>query len=101
MLSASDLMIGLFCQNIQTTMFHRKSSLLIGKSLTISVFYLYLSMYSIAIIGIYRYVRIKYYASFKAFWTARVVLTLICIQVFLAFFQAAMIAISVFWKKKV
>ena len=66
MLSASDLMIGLFCQNIQTTMFHKKSSLLMDKSLSISVFCLYLSMYSIATIGIDRYVRIKHYASFKA-----------------------------------
>ena len=36
------------------------------KSLSISVFCLYLSMYSIATIGIDRYVRIKHYASFKA-----------------------------------
>ena len=61
-------------------------------------FCLYLSMYSIAIIGIDRYIRMKHYESFKAFWTARVVSTLICIQVCLAFFQAAIVALSVFWK---
>ena len=55
-------------------------------------------MYSIAIIGIDRYIRMKHYESFKAFWIARVVSTLICIQVCLAFFQAAIVALSVFWK---
>ena len=40
----------------------------------------------------------KHYENFKAFWTARVVSTLICIQVFLAFIQAAIVALSVFWK---
>ena len=42
MLSASDLIMGLFCQNTQTTIFHRKSRLLMDKSLIISVFvYIY------------------------------------------------------------
>ena len=57
-------------------------------------------LYSIAIIGIDRYIRMKHYESFKAFWTARVVSTLICIQVFLAFFQAAMVALSFFRNRK-
>ena len=42
----------------------------------------------------------KHYENFKAFWTARVVSTLICIQVFLAFFQAAMVALSFFRNRK-
>ena len=47
MLSTSDLIMGLFCQNTQTTIFHRKSRLLMDKSLIISVFvYIYQSIQS-------------------------------------------------------
>ena len=100
MLSISDLMIGLFCQNLQTAIFYEKNCLLMDSCLIISVLCVHLSMYLIAIIGIDRYLRIKHYANFKALWTARVVLTLICIGVFLSFFQATIIAISVLLGKE-
>ena len=66
MLSISDLMIGLFCQNLQTTIFYEKNCVLMDLSLIISVLCVHLSMYSIAIIGIDRCLRIKHYANFKA-----------------------------------
>ena len=95
--SIPDLMIGLFCQNLETTIFYEKNCLLMDSSLIILVFCVHLSMYSIAIIGIDHYLRIKHYANFKALWTTRVVLTLICV---LSFFQATMVAISVMLGKE-
>ena len=68
--------------------------------LIISVLCVHLSMYSIGIIGIDRYLRIKHYANFKALWTTRVVLTLMCVGGFLSFFQTAMIVISVLLGKE-
>ena len=100
MLSISDLMIVCFCQNLQTTIFYEKNCLLMDSSLIISVLCVHLSMYSISIIGIDRYLRIKHYANFKALWTTRVVLTLMCVGVFLSFFQAAMIAVSELLEKE-
>ena len=51
-------------------------------------------MYTIAIIGIDCYVRIKNYANFKTLWTTRVVLRLIFIEIFLSLLQATMILIG-------
>ena len=48
----------------------------------VAVFSAYLSMYKIAIIGIYPYIRIKHYVNFKILWTKKVVSTLILIEVF-------------------
>ena len=45
-------------------------------------------MYSIAIIGIDRYLRIKKYANFKELWTTKVVLIVLSIAFFLALTQA-------------
>ena len=78
----------------------KKNCLLMDLSLIISVLCMHLSMYSIAVIGIDCYLRIKHYANFKALWTTRVVLTLMCVGGFLSFFQTAMIVISVLLGKE-
>ena len=47
-------------------------------------------MYTVAIIGIDRYVRIKHFANFKALLTIKVVSVFLSIEVLLAFLQAMM-----------
>ena len=89
-LSVSDLMIGLFGQNLLTTILYEKDCLLMDIFTFITVFLVHLSMYTIAIIGIDRYLRIKHYANFKALWTSRTVSTFISVGVFLALLQAIM-----------
>ena len=87
-LSTSDLLIGLFFQNLQTVLlYEKKKCLLLDIYAAIGMFLVHLSMYAIALTGIDRYLRIKHYAKFKVAWTTRVVSTFISIEVFLAFFQ--------------
>ena len=95
MLSVSDLMVALFCQTFQTTTFYTRDCIVMGSYQFITVLFVHVSMYTIAIIGIDRYLRIKYFASFKALWTTRVVLTLISLAIFLALLQAIMTTIGI------
>ena len=94
MLSISDLLIGIFAQNLYTIYFYEKNCFVKLVSTSISIFLGHISGYVIAILGIDRYLRIKYYAGFKTLWTTRVVFTLICFSSFLAAFQAVIIIIS-------
>ena len=94
MLSVSDLVIGLCCQNLQTITFYENSCSTMNIYAFITVFSVHLSMYTIALIGIDRYLRIKHYASFKVLWTTRAVLVFISIEVFLACMQATMTLIG-------
>ena len=99
-LSVSDLMVGLFVQNLHKPIWHEKNCLLMDMHVFIAVFLVHLSMYTIAIMGIDRYLRIKHYANFKAIWTKRVVLTFISGEIFLAFLQAIMTLISLITEKE-
>ena len=99
-LSVSDLMVGLFVQNSHTPIWHEKNCLLMDIHVFIAVFLVHLSMYTIAIMGIDRYLRIKHYANFKAIWTKRVVLTFISGEIFLAFLQAIMTLIGLITEKE-
>ena len=65
-----------------------KKCLLMDIYAAIGIFLVHLLMYTIAIIGIDRCLRIKPYATIKATWTAKVVSVFISIEVFLTFFQA-------------
>ena len=94
MLSVSDLMMALFVQNLQTAILYEKKCILMDIYGFAAVFILHLSMYTIAIIGIDRYIRIKHYVNFKTLWTTRVVLTLIFIEVFLSLLQAMLMLIG-------
>ena len=67
---------------------------------SLSVFLMHLSGYTIGIIGIDRYVRIKHYASFKALWTKRAVLSLICAVLLLALFQVLLVEIALKFRKE-
>ena len=99
-LSVSDLMVRLFVQNSHTPIWHEKNCLLMDIHVFIAVFLVHLSMYTIAIMGIDRYLRIKHYANFKAIWTKRVVLTFISGEIFLAFLQAIMTLIGLITEKE-
>ena len=94
MLSISDLMIGAFAQNLCTIHFYEKNCFVKLASISISIFLSHMSAYVIAILGIDRYLRIKYFTNFKTLWTTRIVFTLICFASFLAAFQAVIITIS-------
>ena len=59
-----------------------------------SVFLTHVSIYTIAIIGIDRYVRIKHYKNFNTIWTKKVVFMLIFTAYFLALFQAVTVTIG-------
>ena len=63
-------------------------------------FLAHLSGYTIAIIGIDRYIRIKYYSKFKTIWTTRVVLVLFYVECILALFQALIMTIDLSLNKK-
>ena len=94
MLSISDLMIGVFAQNICTIHFYEKNCFVKLASISISTFLSDLSAYVIAILGIDRYLRIKYFTNFKTLWKTKVVFILICFLSLLAAFQAVIITIS-------
>lgn len=90
MLSVSDFMIGLLAQNLQTAILYEKICSLMDTYAFIATFFVHLSMYTIATMGIDRYLRIKHYANFKAIWTTRVVSTVLSIDVFLSLLQSIM-----------
>ena len=94
MLSISDLMIGLFSQNLKTTILHEKNCLIMDINTFVNVFLVHLSMYTIAIIGVDRYLRIKHHLNFKVLWTTRVIIVFISIEVFLSLLQAIMALIG-------
>ena len=91
MLSVSDLMTGLFCQNLQTTILYKKHWLLLDTYAFIASFLVHLSMHTIALIGIYRYLRIKRYANFK---TTRTALGFVSLDIFLSLAQTIMTLIG-------
>ena len=90
-LSASDLLLGLFCQNLLFAMFYTTKCSIIEAYLFLVTLLLHLSCYSLAIIGVDRYLRIKHYRNFRTMWTRRVVLKLFFVAVFLALLQAVLV----------
>ena len=99
-LSVTDLLISGVAQPLYTIELYNSSCSIVTASVFASVFLTHLSGYTIAIIGIDRYIRIKYYSKFKAIWTTRVVLVLFFIQCVLAFFQAFAMSIDLSLKKE-
>ena len=94
MLSLSGLLEGIFAQNLFAVTTYEKNCLIEGIAVFVIVFLLYLSEYMTAIIGVDRYLRIKYYVKFKTIWSTKIVLIFICSRSFLAFFQAVMITVG-------
>ena len=94
MLSISDFLVGATGQNLFTALIYGPNCSVIHASLCVSTFLAHLSSYTIAIIGIDRYVRIKYYTNFRTFWTAKVVISFICAGCLLALFQAITLSVA-------
>ena len=61
---------------------------------------MHVSGYTIGIVGIDRYVKLKHYANFKALWIKKVVLSLLCAALFLALFQVLLIEIALKFRKE-
>ena len=93
-LSVSDLLTAIFVQSLFPVVLYELNCIVIAVSIFLAVFFTYLSAYTIALMGIDRYLRIKYYAKFKAIWRRKVVLTLISVAFFLSFFIAVLTEIS-------
>ena len=89
MLSIRDLMIGVFGQNLFFALLF--DAICSVKLLTkvLSVFFTSLAGYTIAIIGIDRFARIKYHAYFSTILTNRLILTLMSLACFAALISAA------------
>ena len=100
LLSVTDLLISGVAQPLYILELYFSSCSIVTASVFASVFLAHLSGYTIAIIGIDRYIRIKYYSKFKAIWTTRVVLVLFYIECLLALFQALMMTIDLSLKKE-
>ena len=81
-------------KNLYTAAFYEKSCFLVKILVFVTAFLMHLSGYMIAIIGVDRYCRIKYYVKFKNLWSAKIVLIFICSGSLLAFFQVVMITVG-------
>ena len=99
-LSVSDTLLGIVAQPLFTIEFYKANCLVATTCLFVSVFLTHVSGYTIAIIGIDRYIRIKYFVNFKAIWTTRVVLTLSCIGCIFALIQALVITTGFLLRKE-
>ena len=73
-LSVSDTLLGIVAQPLFTIEFYNANCLVATTCLFVSAFLTHVSGYTIAIIGIDCYIRIKYFVNFKSIWTTRVVL---------------------------
>ena len=87
-ISVSDTMQGIFLQNLYTGFLFENLCSAVRVFLFISVFFLHMSVYIIAVLGIDRYLRIKQPVKFKAFWKTKTVFALISIATFISFLQA-------------
>ena len=84
MLSISDLMIGAFAQSLFFAVIYGTNCLIQILSRTVSVFFTNLSSYTISLMGIDRFIRIKYYANFRAILKKKFIFTsisLVCLAV--------------------
>ena len=100
MLSASNLLLALFCQSLLNALFYVTHCSVVEAYAFFSVFLLHTSGYTIAIIGVDRYLRIRYYAIINTIWTTKKVLKSTLILFFLALFQATMITAGLLLGKK-
>ena len=93
-LSVSDLMVAMFVQNLLPVVLYKINCIVNAVSTFLAVLFTHVSGYTIALIGIDRYLRIKYYTRFKTIWRKKVVLTLIFVMFVLSLFIAVMVEIS-------
>ena len=89
-ISVSDTMQGMFVQNLYTVFLFKNPCSAVYLFISVSIFFLHMSVYTIAVLGIDRYLRIKQPVKFKTFWTTKTVFILISIVAFISLFQAIM-----------
>lgn len=94
MLSASDLLQGFISQNLLTATFCETNCSVNDASRFLSVFLSHLSNYTIVIMGVDRYLRIKHFVNFKTMWNSRVVLKLIFLAFCIALLKALLITVG-------
>ena len=99
-LSVSDTLLGIVAQPLFTIEFYNANCLVATTCLFVSAFLNHVSGYTIAMIGIDCYIRIKYFVNFKSIWTTRVVLTLSCIGYIFALIQALVITTGLLLRKE-
>ena len=87
MLSILDVLIGVFVQNVFFFVFYEKDCVIQRPFRILSKFFAHLTVYVVALLGIDRYIRIKYYANFRSVWKSKVVITLLFIESLLAIFR--------------
>ena len=87
-ISVLDILQGMFSQNLYTTLLFENIWIAGVLFISISIFFLHMSVYTIAVLGIDRYLRIKHPVKFKEFWTTKTIFTLMIIVTFASLFQA-------------
>ena len=100
MLSISDLMIGTFAQNLFFAVMYGTNCFVQILTRTVSVFFTNLSSYTISLMGIDRFIRIKYYANFRAILKNKFIFTLISLVCLAALFNGIGFPISLLLKKE-
>ena len=89
-ISVLDILQGMFNQNLYTTLFFENICIAGVLFISISIFFSHMSVYTIAVLGIDRYLRIKHPVKFKLFWTTKAIFTLMFIVTFVSLFQAVL-----------
>ena len=91
MLSISDLLLGVFSQNLFCDIPFSTKCSVIEAFLFVLAFLLHSSCYTVALIAVDRYLRIKRFGDFRNFWTTTVVLKLTCAAILVALLQAVLV----------
>ena len=94
MLSLSDLLIALFVQSLFLAVIYDKACSVKVASIFLSTFLAHLSAYTIAVMGVDRFVRIKYKVSYKAVLTSKFLSILVLIVWLASLIHAVMITIG-------
>ena len=89
-ISVLDILQGMFNQNLYTTLFFENICIAGVLFISISIFFSHMSVYTIAVLGIDRYLRIKHPVKFKEFWTTKTIFTLMIIVTFASLFQVVL-----------
>ena len=94
MLSSSDLLIALFVQSLFLAVIYDKACSVKIVSIFLSTFLAHLSAYTIAVMGVDRFVRIKYKINYKAILTPKFLSILVLIVWLASLIHAVMITIG-------
>ena len=97
-LSLSDLLTGVLAQNLLFAVINGTSCFITLISRVISIFFTNVSGYKIAIMGIDRFIRIKFYTNFKV--TTKFILISISMAFFAALINAVAVPMGILLKKE-